>query len=157
MFSRSESQLESISDPESPGVLACGGHLGEPEEEEMGVLARHECLRVADIGILFTGVEATGILVHQGRLSAADGRVPHPEASPGLLVRCECVDIEDVPATGDNGELTMSSQDPVGVLVRHMGGFGVDVLGSGLPLCIRLRKERRFCRVCCGDICSSSS
>ncbi len=127
------------------------------EEEQTGMLARHECLRAADIGVLFTGVEATGILVHRGRLSTADIGVPHPEASPGLLVQHECVGIEDVPAMGDNSKLTMSSPDPIGVLVHHMGGFGVDVLGSGLPLCICLHKERRFCKVRCGDICSSSS
>ncbi len=138
-------------------MLACSGHLGEPEEEQRGVLARHECLRIVDIGILFLGVEAMGILVRRGHLAAADSGVPHPEASPGLLVRCECVGVADVPGTGDNSELTISSPDPVGMLVRCMGGFGIDKLGSGLPLRIRLRKERRFCRVRCGDICSSSS
>ncbi len=157
MFSRSESQLESISDPESPGVLACSGHFGVAEEEQMGVLARRECLCVTDIGVLFIGAEATGILVRRWHLSAADGGVPHPEALPGLLVRHKCVGIKDVPVTGDNDELTMSSPDPISVLVHRMGGFGVDVLGSGLPLRICLHKERRFCKVHCGDICSLSS
>ncbi len=122
-------------------MLARGGCLGEPEEEP-GVLARCECLHVADVSILFLGAEATGVLVHRGYLAAADSRVPHPEASPGLLVWHECVGVADVPGTGDNGELTMSSPDPIGVLVCRMGGFGVDMLGSGLPLRIHLRKER---------------
>ncbi len=93
---------ESISDLESPGVLAHGGCLGEPEEEQMGMLARRECLRIADVGVLSTGVEAMGILVRRGCLSATDSRVPHPEASPGLLVWHECVGVADVPAMGDN-------------------------------------------------------
>ncbi len=138
-------------------MLARGGHLGEPEEEQRGVLARHECLCIADVGVLFLGAEATGILVRRGHLAATDGGVPHPEALPGLLVRHECVGVADVPGTGDNGELTISSADPIGVLVHRMGGFGIDVLGSGLPLRICLHKERKFCRMHCGDICSSSS
>ena len=133
-------------------MLARSGRLGKPEEEQRGMLAQRECLCVADIGVLFLGAEATGVLVHRGHLAAADGRVPHPEASPGLLVWHECVGI-----AGDNGELTMSSPNPISMLVCRMGGFDVDVLGSGLLLYIRLRKEQRFCRVRCGDICSSSS
>ncbi len=131
------------------------------EEEETGVLVQHACLRIADGGILFPGAEDTGVLVRRGRLSDADGGVPHPEALPGLLVQRECVGIQDVLATGDNGELSMSSSNPVGVLVRCMGAFDVDMdvdmLGIGLPLHICLHKERRFCKVRCGDLCSSSS
>ena len=138
-------------------MLAHGGRLGEDGDDEMGILDQHECLRVTDVSVLFIGAEATGILVRRGHLSAADGGVPHPEASPGLLVRRECVGVEDVPATGDNSELTMSPPDPIGMLVRRMGGFTTDVLGIGLPLCIHLLKERRFCKVRCGDICNSSS
>ncbi len=126
---------------------------------ETGMLARHACLRIADGGVLLPGAEDTGILVRRGRLSDADGQVPHPEASPGLLVWRECVGVEDVLATGDIGALSMSSPDPVGVLVWCMGAFDVDVdvLGIGLPLRIHLRKERRFCKVRGGDLCSSSS
>ena len=125
----------------------------------MGVLAQRVCLRIADGGILLPGAEDTGVLVHQGCLSDADSGVLHPEASPGLLVRHECVGVEDVLATGDIGALSMSSPNPVGVLVRRMGAFDVDVdvLGIGLPLRIHLCKERRFCKVHGGDICSSSS
>ncbi len=123
------------------------------------MLARHACLRDADGGILLPGAEDTGVLVRQGRLSDADGGVPHPEALPGLLVPCKCVGIEDVLATGDIGALSMSSPDPVGMLVRCMGAFDVDmdVLGSGLPLRIHLRMERRCCKVRGGDLCSSLS
>ena len=125
----------------------------------MGMLAWRACLRVADSGILLPGAEDTGILVRRGRLSDTDGGVPHPEASPGLLVRCECVGVEDVLAMGDIGALSMSSPDPIGVLVWRMGAFDMDMdmLGIGLPLCICLRKERRFCKVRGGDLCSSSS
>ena len=125
----------------------------------MGVLAWRVCLRITDGGILLPGAEDTGVLVHRGHLSDADGGVPHPEASPGLLVRRECVGVKDVLLMGDIGALSMSFPDPVGVLVRRMGAFDmdVDVLGIGLPLRIRLRKERRFCKVHCGDLCSSSS
>ena len=143
MFSFSKSQLESRSDPEATGVLALSWHSGMAGVIETGVLAQRACLRVADGGILLPGAEDTGVLVCQGRLSDADGGVPHPEASPGLLVRRECVGIEDVLATGDIGTLSMSSPDPVGMLVQCMGAFdvNVDMLGIGLPLRIRLRKE----------------
>ncbi len=134
-FSHLVSQLESNSDPESLGVLAHGRHLGEAGEDEMGMLDRRACLRVADVGVLFTGAEATGILVRRGHFSAADGGVPHSDASPELLLWHECVDMEDVPGTGDNGELTMSPPDPTGMLVRRMGGIAADVLGLGLLLC----------------------
>ncbi len=138
-------------------MLARSGHLGKAGEDETGVLDRHVCLKVTDVGVLFTGVEAMGILVRQGHLSAADGGVPHPEVSPGLLLQHECVGVKDVPGTGDNGELTMSPPNPVGVLVHCMGGVTADMLGIGLPLCRCLCKERRFCKVCGGDICNSSS
>ncbi len=127
------------------------------------MLARRACLRVADSGVLLPGAEDMGILVHQGRLSNADSGVLHPEALPGLVVPRECVGVEDVLGMGDIGALSLSSPDPVGVLVRHMGGFDVDVdvdvdvLGSGLPLRIRLRMERRCCKVRGGDLCGSSS
>ncbi len=156
-FSRSVSQLESNSDPESLGVLAHGGRLGEAREDKTGMLDRRVCLRIADVGVLFTGAEATGVLVHQGHFSAADGRVPHSDASPELLLRRECVGVEDVPGTGDNGELTTSPSNPTGVLVRCMGGIAADVLGLGLPLHRHLCKEQRFCKVCGGDLCNSSS
>ncbi len=145
MFSFSKSQLESRSDPEATGVLALGWRSGVAGAIEMGMLVRHACLHVADGGILLPGAEDMGILVHRGCLSNADGGVPHPEALPGLLVRRECVGIEDVLATGDIGALSMSSPDPVGVLVRRMGAFNVDVdmLGIGLPLRIRLRKAQK--------------
>ncbi len=143
MFSFSKSQLESRSDPEATGMLALGWHLGMAGAIETGVLVWRACLRIADGGILLPGAEDMGILVRWGRLSDADSRVPHPEASPGLLVWCECVGVEDVLATGDIGTLSMSSPDPIGVLVWRMGAFDVDVdmLGIGLPLRIRLRKE----------------
>ena len=129
----------------------------------MGVLAQHACLRIADSGILLPGAEDTGVLVHRGHLSDTDGRVLHPEASPGLVVPHECVGIEDVLGMGDIGTLSLSSPDPVSVLVRRMGGFDmdmdmdVDVLGSGLPLRICLHMERRCCKVRGGDLCGSSS
>ena len=148
---------ESNSDPESLGVLACGGHLGEAREDEMGVLDRRACLCVADVGVLFTGAEAMGILVRQGHFSTADGGVPHSDMSPGLLLQHECVGMEDVPGTGDNSKLTMSPPDPTGMLVCRMGGIAADMLGLGLPLRRRLRKERRFCKVRGGDFCNSSS
>ena len=143
MFSFSKSQLKSRSDPEATGMLALGWCLGVAGVIETGVLAWSVCLRIADGGILLPGAEDMGVLVRRGCLSDADGRVPHPEASPGLLVQCECVGVEDVLAMGDIGALSMSSPDPVGVLVWRMGAFDVDVdvLGIGLPLRIRLRKE----------------
>ena len=156
-FSHLVSQLESNSDPESLGVLARGGRLGEAREDKMGVLDQHACLRIADVSILFTGMEAKGVLVRRGRFSAADSGVPHSDASPELLLQRECVGVEDVPGTGDNGELTMSPPNPTGMLVRHMGGIAADVLGLGLPLRRHLRKEQRFCKVCGGDFCNSSS
>ena len=157
MFSFLKSQLKSRSDPEATSMLALGWCSGVAGAIETGVLARRACLRIADGGILLPGAEDTGVLVHRGCLSDADGRVPHPEALPGLLVRRECVGIEDVLATGDIGALSMSSPDPIGMLVRRMGAFDVDMLGIGLPLRIHLRKEQRFCKVCGGDLCSSSS
>ncbi len=159
MFSFSKSQLESRSDPESTGMLALGWRSGMAGVIETGVLARHACLRIADGGVLLPGAEDTGILVRRGRLSDADSGVPHPEALPGLLVWHECVGVKDVLLTGDIGALSMSSPDPVGMLVWRMGAFDVDIdmLGIGLPLRICLRKEQRFCKVRCGDLCSSSS
>ncbi len=163
MFSLSTSQLESISDPEETGMLALGWHSGIAGVIEMGVLAQRACLCIADSGILLPGAEDTGVLVCRGRLSDADGGVLHPEASPGLVVPHKCVGVEDVLGTGDIGALSLSSPDPVGMLVRCMGGFDVDVdmdvdmLGSGFPLRIHLHMEQRCCKVRGGDLCGSSS
>ncbi len=156
-FSRSVSQLESNSDPESLGVLAHSARLGEAGEDEMGVLDWRACLRIADVSVLFTGVEATGVLVRRGHFSATDGRVPHSDTLPELLLWRECVGVEDVPGTGDNGELTTSPPNPTGVLVRRIGGVTADVLGLGLPLRRCLRKERRFCKVHGGDFSNTLS
>ena len=161
MFSLSTSQLESRSDPEETGVLALSWRLGIAGVIETGVLARRACLCITDGGVLLPGAEDKGVLVRRGRLRDTDGVVLHPEASPGLVVPCECVGVEDVLGTGDIGALSLSSPDPVGVLVRCMGGFDmdvdVDVLGSGLPLRIHLRMEQRCCKVRGGDLCGSSS
>ena len=142
-------------------MLALGWRSGIAGVIKTGVLVRHACLRVTDGGVLLPGAEDTGVLVRRGRLSDADGGVLHPEASPGLFVPCECVGVEDVLGTGDIGALSLSSPDPVGMLVWCMGGFNVDVdvdvLGSGLPLHIHLRMEQRCCKVCGGDLCGSSS
>ena len=127
------------------------------------MLVRRACLCIADGGILLPGAEDKGILVRRGRLSDADSGVLHPEASPGLVVPRECVGIKDVLGMGDIDALSLSSPDTIGVLVRRMGGFDVDMdmdvdmLGSGLPLCICLRMERRCCKVRGGDLCGSSS
>ncbi len=125
------------------------------------MLARRACLHVVDGGVHLLGAEDKGVLVHRGCLSDTDGGVLHPEASPGLVVPRECVGVEDVLGMGDIGTLSLSSPDPIGMLVRRMGGFDVDVdmdvLGSGLPLRIHLRMERRCCKVCGGDLCGSSS
>ena len=161
MFSLSASQLESRSDPEETGMLALGWRSGVTGGIETGMLAWRACLRVAEGGVLLPGAEDTGILVRRGRFSDADGGVLHPKASPGLVVPCECVGVEDVLVTGDIGALSLSSPGPIGVLVRRMGAFDVDVdvdmLGSGLPLRIRLHIKRRCCKVHGGDLCGSSS
>ena len=111
----------------------------------MGMLAWHACLHIAEGGILLPGAEDMGVLVRRGCFSDVDGGVLHPEVSPGLVVPRECVGVEDVLATGDIGALSLSSPGPVGMLVRRMGAFDVDVdvdvLGSGLPLRICLRIE----------------
>ena len=124
-------------------MLALGWCSGIAGVNETGMLVRRVCLRIADGSILLPGTEDTGILVCQGRLSDADGRVLHPEALPGLVVPRECVGVKDVLGMGDIGALSLSSPDPIGMLVRRMGGFDVDmdVLGSGLPLHICLHME----------------
>ncbi len=161
MFSLSASELESRSDPEETGVLALGWRSGITGGIEMGVLVQRACLRIAEGGVFLPGAEDMGVLVHRARFSDADGGVLHPEVSPGLVVPLECVGLKDVLATGDIGALSLSLPGPVGVLVRRMGAFNmdvdVDVLGSGLPLRIRLHIERRCCKVRGGDLCSSSS
>ena len=163
MFSLSTSQLESRSDPEETSVLALGWCSGVAGVIETGVLARRVCLCVTDGGVLLPSAEDMGVLVRRGHLSNADGGVLHPEALPGLVVPRKCVGIEDVLGMGDIGTLSLSSPDPVGVLVRRMGGFDMDVdvdmdvLGSGLPLRIRLHMEQRCCKVRGGDLCGSSS
>ncbi len=161
MFSLSASQLESRSDPEETGVLALGWRSGITGGIETGVLVRCACLRVAEGSVLLPGAEDTGVLVRQGHLCDADGGVLHPEVLPGFVVPRESVGIEDVLAMGDISALSLCSSDPVGVLVQCMGAFDVDVdldvLGSGLLLCIHLRSKRRCCKFRGGDLCASSS
>ena len=106
MFSLSTSQLESRSDPEETGVLALGWRSGVAGVIKTGVLAWRVCLRIADGGVLLPGAEDKGVLVRRGRLSDADGGMLHQEASPGLVVPCECVGVEDVLGMGDIGALS---------------------------------------------------